>query len=58
MICANRRHRALEEFADPLAVARGYGLETHHGETLKDLTEFVHEGVHAEQPRLVLVDQR
>ncbi|WP_285580959.1 benzoylformate decarboxylase [Herbidospora sp. NBRC 101105] len=74
VICANRRYRALEEFADllevargdyldiggadPLAVARGYGLETHHAETLKDLTEFVHEGVHAEHPRLVLVDQR
>ncbi|GAB1817999.1 benzoylformate decarboxylase [Herbidospora sp. RD11066] len=74
VICANHRYRALEEFADlmevphgdyldiggidPLAVARGYGLETHHADTLKDLTEFVHEGAHAEEPRLVLVDQR
>ncbi|WP_066361390.1 benzoylformate decarboxylase [Herbidospora mongoliensis] len=73
VICANRRYRALEQFADllevprgdyldiggidPLAIAQGYGLQTHHAETLKDLTEFVHEGTHAEEPRLVLVDQ-
>lgn len=74
VICDNHRYRALEQFADllgvprgdyldlggidPLAVARGYGIESHHAETLKDLTEFVHEGIHAEEPRLVLVDQR
>ncbi|WUD71095.1 benzoylformate decarboxylase [Streptomyces sp. NBC_00510] len=74
VVCNNRRYRALEEFSELLHVpegdyldiagigvldlARGYGLEAHRAEDLQDLTDFVHQGLTAQVPRLVEVHQR
>ncbi|MFJ4847291.1 benzoylformate decarboxylase [Streptomyces sp. NPDC088733] len=74
VVCTNRRYRALEEFSeilhvpkgdyldisgvDVLDLARGYGLETHRAESLADLTDFVHQGMTSQVPRLVEILQR
>jgi benzoylformate decarboxylase len=74
VVCNNGKYRALQEFSGVLHVpegdyldiagidvphlAQGYGLEAHRAETLRDLTEFVREGMTAHAPRLIEVRQR
>ncbi|MEV0391199.1 thiamine pyrophosphate-dependent enzyme, partial [Nonomuraea sp. NPDC050643] len=74
VVCDNTEYRALREFSeilhvpegdylniagiDVLDIARGYGLEARRADTLQDLTDFVHEGMTSERPRLVRIPQR
>ncbi|MFD6299667.1 thiamine pyrophosphate-dependent enzyme [Streptomyces sp. NPDC060235] len=74
VVCTNRKYRALQEFSRVLHVpegdyldisglgildiARGYGLETHHAETLEDLTSYLRTGEEATGPRLVEIFER